>query len=68
MSARKETIRSNEKLLLSLKEASQYSGIGINKLRELSDEMDCDFVLFIGNKRMIKRKQLEKYIDKMTYL
>ena len=41
---------------LTLEEAAAYSGIGINKLRLLSDKEDCEFVLWIGTKRLIKRK------------
>ena len=52
-----------EKSNLTLQEASAYSGIGKNKLRALSDERDCKFVLFVGSKRLIKRKQLDRYID-----
>lgn len=47
---------------LTLKEASLYSGIGINKLREISDHEDCQFVLWVGSKRMIKREVLDEYL------
>ena len=53
-----------EKSNLTLDEAAAYSGIGINKLREISSEEDCEFVLWIGSKRLIKRKKLDEYIDK----
>lgn len=52
-----------EKSNLSLEEAAMYSGIGINKLRNLTDKEDCDFVLWIGTKRLIKRKKLDEYIE-----
>lgn len=52
-----------EKMLLSLKEAAIYSNIGMNRLREISDDQLCDFVLWVGNKRLIKRKKFEKYIE-----
>ena len=52
-----------EKANLSLEEASAYFGIGINKLRDMSNDDDCPFVLWNGNKRLIKRKALEKYLD-----
>lgn len=45
-----------EKSNLTLEEAAAYSGIGINKLRKLSDNEQCQFVLWIGSKRLIKRK------------
>ena len=37
-----------EKSNLTLEEASAYSGVGINKLRELSNERNCSFVLWVG--------------------
>lgn len=52
-----------ERTSLTLEEASAYTGIGICKLRDLSDEPDCEFVLWIGNKRLLKRKKLEKFIE-----
>lgn len=55
-----------EKSNLTLEEASAYSGIGINKLRKLSDEKNCTFVLWNGSKRLIKRKLLDDYLLK-TY-
>lgn len=50
-----------EKSNLTLEEAAAYSGIGINKLRKLSDNENCPFVLWIGSKRLIKRRQLDAY-------
>lgn len=47
---------------LTLEETAAYSGIGINKLREITDKKDCNFVLFIGRKRLIKRRQFEEYL------
>ena len=53
-----------EKAALSIEEAAAYTGIGENKLREMTQHNDCNFVLWVGNKRLIKRKKLEEYIDK----
>ena len=52
-----------EKSNLTLEEAAAYSGIGINKLREISNDEKCKFVLWIGNKRLIKRKPFDAYIE-----
>lgn len=52
-----------EKSNLTLEEASAYSGIGINKLRELSNDEHCKFVLWVGSKRLIKRARLDEYLD-----
>ena len=52
-----------QKFSLTLEETAAYSGIGINKLRKITDEKDCHFVLFIGRKRLIKRRQFEEYLE-----
>ncbi len=56
-----------EKSNLSLEEAAAYSGIGINKLRELTSDKNCHFVLWVGNKRLIKRlikrRLFDQYIE-----
>ena len=57
-----------EKSNLTLEEAAAYSGIGINKLREITNERGCNFVLFVGTKRLIKRRLLDAYIEKTDAL
>ena len=54
-----------EKSNLTLEEAAAYFGIGINKLRELTDDKNCRFVLWCGSKRLIKRKMLEEHLAKV---
>ena len=53
----------DQKALLTLKEASVYTGIGINKLRGMSNERNCDYVLFVGRKRMFKREALLRFLE-----
>lgn len=53
----------SEKITLTVEEAVAYSNIGENKLRELIKQRDCNFVLVIGKKTLIKRKKFESYID-----
>jgi len=52
-----------ERPTLTLEEAASYFNIGINRLRDLSNEDDCEFVIWVGSKRLFKRKKLEKFID-----
>ena len=52
-----------EKSNLTLEEAAAYTGVGIAKLRELSDSSACQLVLWIGKKRLLKRKQLDDYLS-----
>ncbi len=54
-----------EKSNLTLEEAAAYSGIGINKLRQLTDDEDCEFVLWLGTKQLIKRRKFDEYIEKL---
>ena len=62
-SQRKIVVPVWEKSCLTLEEAAAYSGIGIHKLRELSNDKRCEFVLFIGTKRLIKRKLFDAWIE-----
>lgn len=48
---------------LTIEEAAAYFGIGMNKLRELTEDEHCKFVLYIGSKRLIKRQMFEKYLE-----
>lgn len=57
-----------EKSNLTLEEAAAYSGIGINKLRQLTNDEDCEFVLWLGTKRLIKRRKFDEYIEKLYSL
>ena len=52
-----------EKANLTLEEAAAYSGIGTGKLREITNDKNCNFVLWVGNKRLIKRKQLGRFLE-----
>ena len=53
-----------EKVTLTLKEAAAFSNIGINKLREMTDSEECPFVLWVGNKKLIKREKFVKYLER----
>lgn len=52
-----------QKSNLTLEEAAAYCGIGINKLREISNDETCPFVLWVGTKRLIKRRRLDAYLE-----
>jgi excisionase family DNA binding protein len=60
-----KTIPIWEKIMLTVEEASEYSNIGINKIQSMLNEPGCTFVFFVGKgKRLVKRKEFEKYIEK----
>ncbi len=52
------------KMTLTMKEAAAFSIIGINKIEELLKQPKCDFVLYVGNKKLVKRKEFEQYISR----
>ena len=52
-----------DKLNLTIEEAAAYSNIGVNKLGELTKQPKCPFVICIGRKRLIKRREFEKFIE-----
>ena len=53
-----------EKSNLTLEEAAAYSGVGIHKIRQLTNSEKCEFVLWVGTKRLIKRKKFDEYLEK----
>ena len=54
-----------EKVTLTVEETAEYSNIGINRINDMLKEPGCTFVLNVGKgKRLVKRKEFEKYIQK----
>ena len=54
-----------EKALLTLEEAAEYFNIGINKIRTVTNDENCPYVLWSGNRRLIKRKPFEDYLYRL---
>ena len=62
-----ERIPIHLKMNLTIKEAAEYSNIGINKIDSMLRSPNCPFVLYIGTKKLVKRKAFEQYIsDKLV--
>ena len=53
----------DRKMLLSISEAAEYSNIGINKIDEMLKQPNCPFVLYVGTKKLVKRKAFEEFIE-----
>lgn len=51
------------KVALTIKEAAEYSNIGINKIDSMLREPNCSFVLYVGAKRLVKRKEFEIFLS-----
>ena len=51
------------KVTLTIREAAEYSNIGINKIDSLLRTPNCPFVLYVGIKKVVKRKEFEQFIS-----
>ena len=51
-----------EKTTLTIREAAEYSNIGINKIDMMLRTPNCPFVLYVGSRKLVKRKEFEEYI------
>ncbi len=60
--AKVQLVPIQDKVTLTVREAAEYSNIGINKIESLLRSPRCPFVLYVGKKKLVKRKEFEKYI------
>lgn len=51
------------KVTLTIREAAEYSNIGVNKIDSLLRTPNCPFVLYVGTKKLVKRKEFEQFIS-----
>ena len=58
----------DKKLLLNKYEAAAYSNIGINKIEAMLRTPNCPFALYIGTKKLVKRREFEEYISQKTVI
>ena len=63
MTADIEKVPIHLKTTLTIREAAEYSNIGINKIDSLLRSPNCPFVLFVGSKKLVKRKEFEQFIS-----
>ena len=52
-----------EKVTLTIREAAEYSNIGINKIDSLLRTPNYPLVLYVGTKKLVKRKEFEQFIS-----
>ena len=50
------------KITLTIREAAEYSNIGITKIDSMLKQPNCPFVLYVGTRKLVKRKEFEEYI------
>ncbi len=65
-SSKVERVPIYQKMVLTIREAAEYSNIGINKIDAMLKQPGCPFVLYIGTRKLVKRKEFEKYISEKT--
>ena len=58
----KEKVPIHQKITLTIKEAAEYSNIGINRIDQMLRSPNCPFVLYVGTKKLVKRKEFEDFI------
>ncbi len=63
MSREFEKVPIHLKTTLTVKEAAEYSNIGINKIDSMLRSPNCPFVLYVGAKKLVKRKEFEQFIS-----
>ena len=59
----KENVPIHLKIMLTIKEAAEYSNIGINKIDQMLRMPGCPFVLYVGAKKLVKRREFETYLS-----
>lgn len=52
------------KITLTIREAAEYSNIGINKIDFMLKQPNCPFVLYVGTRKLVKRREFEEYIHR----
>ena len=63
MSVKIDKVPIHLKTTLTIREAAEYSNIGINKIDSMLRTPNCPFVLYVGTKKLVKRKEFEEFIS-----
>ncbi len=67
-SSKVERVPIYQKMALTIREAAEYSNIGINKIDAMLKQPGCPFVLYIGTRKLVKQKEFQKYISEKTVI
>lgn len=59
----RERVPIYQKVTLTITEAAEYSNIGVNRIDAMLKNPRCPFVLYVGKKKLVKRKEFEKFIS-----
>jgi len=58
----------DKKLTLSVEEASELSGIGVNTIYRMIKNPRYNIVIWVGKRRRIKRTAFEQVINEETFI
>ena len=62
----KTVIKAECKYLLTIEEAAAYFNLGVKRLTKLLGSPEgAELVLLVGVKRLVKRKKMENFLDKV---
>lgn len=61
-----DKLHGKDKFLLSIKEAAAYFGIGEKKLRSMAHEHGGIIAVMDGNRFLIKREAMEKFLTECS--
>ena len=64
----KPLVRVSEKIVLTIPEAAALSNIGQNRLDKLLRAPNCPFFIRVGTKKLVKRKEFERFISDHDYI
>lgn len=53
------------KYTMTTKEASEWSGIGINRLRSIMKRKKCPFVMNVGGRKLVRVEVFKAWLDGM---
>lgn len=65
----REELEAEKAICWTIEEASKYSRIGINRLRRMTLDASCPFVLMVGDtKRLIKVDAFKAWLNEVAYV
>ena len=63
MEQNKKQIPVERKINLTIAEAAEYSNIGQNRIEKPLKSPNCPFVLYVGAKKLVKRREFEQFLS-----
>lgn len=63
-----ENVPIAQKVCLTIPEAAEYSNIGLNKISSMLRTPNCPFVLFVGTRKLVKREEFVKHLNKQIVI